>query len=215
MAVALLIDFFPVVQRKIPLVMTSIHVIIVNIFYRNCNSDSDSDKTGFWIYYPLICCLCFLWELFFIMKYYNKICTYVASKSRIRMALVSSVVSLSMFICVSYYIEIGRPFSCLFQYNHAVAAIIFCIGIMFLVSFSVYEHYSWGVYKSILPVSVFISDEYVDPSNILSLNTTEVSPQLHALLDDRELSGSKSDTYSNSYYDTETGDRFPILTTAD
>lgn len=130
-------------------------VMTVNIFYTDCsNSSNPSYAIGFWIYFPLLCLMCLILETLSTIKRFSQLYSHKRLKSRMLIGICSILISLATFCSTSYFIETGRPFSCVFEYNHYVALITFCIDIFILVVFSMYEHYYWGVVQSLLPMYI-------------------------------------------------------------
>jgi hypothetical protein len=54
----------------------------------------------------------------------------------------------------SYYIESGRPFVCVFSYDHIFAEGLFSVSIAILLIFSLIEHYKFGKIESLLPTTI-------------------------------------------------------------
>ena len=54
-------DILTTMIHKIPVFILSVHLAIVSEVYDVCNNSSEQ-KTLFWVYYPFMCVLCFLWE---------------------------------------------------------------------------------------------------------------------------------------------------------
>ena len=130
-------------------------ILIVNIFYTDCSNSNDPVYTiGFWVYFPLLCLICLILETFSTIKRFSHLYSHKPLKSRICVGVCSIFITLVTFCSTSYFIETGRPFSCVFEYNHLLASIIFCVDIIVLVTFSMYEYYCWGVVRSLLPMYI-------------------------------------------------------------
>ena len=137
-------------KEKVPLVFLSLHSLISNILYspnfvndtiqtvsllQNITSpyeyhpekDRDSLEHIFWVFYPLMCCLCFGWEFFHSFHVYKLRHPHYHTSHRNQYAIWSSVMSVCTFIIGSYYLNNGRPFSRFFKYNYMIATILFYI----------------------------------------------------------------------------------------
>ena len=69
-----LINCLKIMERKIPFIPLAIQFAIVNNAYSQCTyPGNDTYRIGFWIYFPLLCLLCFIWESFHAWTFYNKI----------------------------------------------------------------------------------------------------------------------------------------------
>lgn len=145
-------DLFDVIRNKVPLLTFFIQMMIVNIFYRECASEEQ--KIGFWIYFPILCLACLLWELGYTIRFFSHTYSHKSLKSRICFGIFSSFISVCTFCTASYYVEAGKPFSCIYPYNKTVAPILFYVTISIVILLSMYEHYKWGVIKSLLPFTV-------------------------------------------------------------
>ena len=144
-------------KEKVPLAFLSIHSLISNIlyspkfindtmntvsFYDNKSSqyiyhpeeDIDSLRSVFWVYYPILCSLCFAWEFFHSFHTYKIRHTQYQAFTRNIYAVLSSFISVLTFIFVSYYINNGRPFSRIFDYNYMIATVLFYLwgGILWI-----------------------------------------------------------------------------------
>ena len=74
---------------------------------------------------------------------YHRIYPHRQQKERICYTILSTFISLWIFVVTSYYIESGVPFSDLFLYNKIIANIIFYIsyGLVGLITYL--EHFKW------------------------------------------------------------------------
>jgi hypothetical protein len=151
----MIFELLDVIRHKIPMLSLFFQVMIVNIFYTDCSKlDDDTYTIGFWIYFPLICLICLILETFSTIKRFSQLYSHKRLKSRICVGVCSILISLSTFCSTSYFIETGRPFSCVFEYNHLIAIIAFCVNIVIIVTFSIFEHYHWGIVRSLLPMYI-------------------------------------------------------------
>lgn len=146
-------EIFDVIRRKVPLMTLFVQMLIVNIFYRECVSD-DGHMIGFWIYFPTLSLACFIWEMANCVRLFSQIYQHKTLKSRIIFGFISSLISTLTFCTASYYVEAGRPFSCIYPYNQVAAPIMFYLTITILVIISLFEHYKWSVIGSLLPMTV-------------------------------------------------------------
>lgn len=162
---------FDVVRHKVPLLSLFVQMLIVNVFYRECVSD-EGHMIGFWIYFPTLSLICFVWELTYAFRLFSQIYQDKTLRSRIGFALISTMTSTLIFCTTSYYVEAGRPFSCIYPYNQIAATTLFYVTISLLILLSLYEHYRWGIIGSLLPMT--IHDRIHDDSTIRSGNFTEI-----------------------------------------
>lgn len=142
-----------VMKRKIPVLILTIHTLIVNTFYKTCEV-SDKAKTGFMIYYPLLCLACLVWEAVHAYRASVKLYSHKSTKNHLWFSVLAASTSLFAFVGYSYYVEGGRPFSCVFNYNDTVAIIVLAVSFLLVTSISCIEHFYWGKIKSFLPLDI-------------------------------------------------------------
>jgi lipoprotein signal peptidase len=88
-------------------------------------------------------------------------------KDIIKYSIVSTSVSLLLFVSIVYYIENGKPFSCFENYSRIIATIFFYLSLFILFIVSYIEHYYWGKLGSELPSELFnMNYNYLDSINI-------------------------------------------------
>lgn len=146
-------EILDVIRRKVPLLTLLIQTFIVNIFYRECVNDPNY-KLWVWIYFPFLCLFCVIWETIYGLRMLAKHYQHKSIRSRIILSIISAILSMSIFFTASYYVEAGRPFSCVSEYNKDIATVLFYTNIGLLLVFSAYEHYKWGVRGSLLPLYI-------------------------------------------------------------
>ena len=151
-------------KEKVPLVFLSINSLIANVLYSeyfindtirtihpsepNITSiyqyhpekDIETLRNIFWVYYPILCCLCFGWEFFHIFCTYQLRHAHYNPCQRNQYAIWSSVMSVLTFIFISYYLNNGRPFSRIFSYNHMIAIVMFYVWSVVLWVYTHVEH---------------------------------------------------------------------------
>ena len=137
-------DILDVIRRKVPLLTLLIQIFIVNIFYIECIGSNDY-KLGTLIYFPILCVFCLIWEIIYTLKIFARVYSHKTLRSRLIFGIFSAILCVCMFCTTSFYIESGKPFSCVFEYNHHVASILFYTNIALVLIFSVFEHYKWGL----------------------------------------------------------------------
>lgn len=140
-----------VVRRKIPTMFIVVQLLIAFIAYNKCNN-SFTTTISMWIYFPILCFSCYMWELGFTLSYYVMKYPYNHDKTVVMMANISSILSLLLFITSSYYFGNGVPFSCVYDHNATIAGLLLCCVCMIIFSFVLYEVYVWGESRSITPV---------------------------------------------------------------
>lgn len=138
-----LFEYTHVVRRKIPLLALCLQLAIANIFYRGCET-YEHYETGFWIYFPTICFLCLVWEIYDAIKTYQKIYNHKSRQSTHIFGFISGFISLWTFATVSYFMANGRSFDCVYVYDNILANILFYTTIILILGFSYIEHYKWG-----------------------------------------------------------------------
>jgi hypothetical protein len=146
-------EFLDIIKRKIPLLTLLIQTMIVNIFFRECISD-ENQIIGFWVYFPILCLFCLVWELIYVLIIFSKDYSHKSLNKRVFFGTITAIISLCTFCTTSYYIEEGRPFSCIFEYNSVVATVLFYSNIVIIIILSLYEHYVWGILEPLLPLYV-------------------------------------------------------------
>jgi len=123
--------------HKIPVFVLSIHLAIVSEVYDVCNNSSEQ-KTLFWVYYPFMCVLCFLWEFLYIYLHIGSKISYVGHKN-ICYSLTNAFISLFSYISTSYYMQDGKPFSCVFDYDKNIATVFFYLSYAIIFTVSTFE----------------------------------------------------------------------------
>lgn len=163
-------------KKKIPILPLTIQLIIVKSVYSGYNpnnttlvlansSDYETYLIAFWAYYPLLCVITGIWEAAHAYSDYKKKYPTRTEKERIGYTILSSMISIWIFIVTCYYIENGVPFSLLFDYNTIAANIIFYMsyGLVSLITYL--EHFKW-------PKLIKVSDLNDNKqSNILTYTT--------------------------------------------
>jgi len=162
-------DTTATIQTKLPLLTLFVHFMIVSIFYRNCDitdTNIHNKRIGFAVYYTLLCVMCVMWEYYCALDFYEKNYSFFTHKSRIMMGILSTIISLMILICSSYYFDMRGPFNCLFEYNNFMSGFLFCYGFLMVIGFSLFERFIWGVYKSVLPTHIDSEEENKNTEHI-------------------------------------------------
>jgi len=141
-----LFEYSHTIRRKIPLLTLCLQLAVANIFYRGCDTEIFSGYyvTGFWIYFPVMCTLCLLWEIFDAINTYQKIYNHKSKRSIRWYGVASGSVSLWTYVSVSYFMGNGRSYDCVFTYDNLTANILFYTTILLVLCFSYIEYYKWG-----------------------------------------------------------------------
>src|SRR5437660_692683 len=132
---AMSFEILDVIRRKVSLLTLLVQTFVVNIFFRECTGD-ENYKLSVWIYFPILGVLCLLWEFLYVLKIFARCYSHKPFRDRAIFGVFSALMSLCIFCTSSYYVEGGRPFSCVFDYNKIVATILFYSNIMLLLIFS-------------------------------------------------------------------------------
>ena len=133
-------------KKKIPILPLTIQLVITNSVYNNKNNVELSYSTyliGFWIYFPLLCLITCIWESFHAYTEYKNKYPQRTHKERVCYTILSTFISLWVFIATSYYINDGIPFSILFEYNTIIANITFYMSYALVSLITYLEHYKW------------------------------------------------------------------------
>ena len=170
-------------KKKIPILPLTIQLIIVKSVYSGFNpnnttlvlsnsSDYETHLIAFWVYYPLLCLITGIWEAAHAYSDYNKKYPNRTKKERIGYTILSSMISIWIFIVTCYYIENGAPFSLLFNYNIIAANIIFYMsyGLVSLITYL--EHFKWPKL-----INVSDSNETEKSSMLACTNVSSVHPE--------------------------------------
>lgn len=143
--------FLKIMKEKVPIFVIGIQTLIANTIYSqtfltdiNINIDKLILINFFWIYFPILCIICGIWEFYNAIDIYKNKNLNIDFKHIIIYSILSTISSIITFIIFSFYINDGRPFIILFNYNYLYVSIIF---------------YSWGIILSILN---FIEQYYYD-----------------------------------------------------
>ena len=130
-------------REKIPILPLLLQFIIVRNVYQD-DSDENLKRTIFWVYYPILCFICLIYEYVYAYSYYTKHYNTHSFKQRLLFSILSSFISLWSFIATSYYIQDGKPFSILFDYNSLVANVIFYLSFGLISLITYLEHFKWS-----------------------------------------------------------------------
>lgn len=152
----ILYEFVNILRRKMPLLALLIHIIVVNIFYSRCEK-TNSYEYLLWSYYTPLTVLALFWEFYHARQTYIRMYKYTSGFSVTLLAIVSTIVSVTTFVTTSYYIEQGKPFSCVLNYNRFYATIVFYSMFLVVFLFGVYEYRRWK------PISTTPLDIQYDP----------------------------------------------------
>lgn len=129
-------------RRKIPVLPLLLQFIIVRNVYQD-DDDIKLKRTIFWCYYPLLCLICFIYELAYAYNIYTKYYDTHSFVNRLYFSMLSSFISLWAFVSTSYYVQDGKPFSLLFNYNSLVANVIFYMSFGLISLITYLEHFKW------------------------------------------------------------------------
>ncbi len=143
LAMIQLFEYTHVVRRKIPLSALCLQLAIANIFYQGCDK-YEHYESGFWIYFPVMCFLCLVWEIFDAIKTYQKIYNHKSRYSTNVFGTISGFISMWTFVSISYFMANGRSFDCVYVYDNLLANILFYVSIFLVLSFSYIEYFKWG-----------------------------------------------------------------------
>ena len=134
--------------KKIPNSCLSLQIIITKHVYTDASLDNDVMNAIFWIYYPSLCVFCILWEFFHAKKEYKDRKWSKCKKNCL--SILSSFISVWIFIATSYFIQDGKPFSILFDYESHIASIIFYMSFLWISIILLIEHKTCNK-KAVIP----------------------------------------------------------------
>jgi len=129
-----IINPLTILRDKIPLFILTVQISITNIAFNECPYSNIS----FFIYFPLLCIFCLIYQGFHSYISYHKIQDL---KKKWLLVICSSLISLISFFAVSYYVPGGKPFSCFFNYNNIISTIVFYLSFCFVYIYSYIEHH--------------------------------------------------------------------------
>ena len=134
--------------KKIPNSCLSLQIIITKHVYTDASLDNDVMNAIFWIYYPSLCVFCILWEFFHAKNEYKDRKWSKCKKNGL--SILSSFISVWIFIATSYFIQDGKPFSILFDYESHIASIIFYMSFLWISIILLIEHKTCNK-KAVIP----------------------------------------------------------------
>ena len=125
-----------IVKNKIPFFILTMHLLTNKYIFENC----PEKPLYFWMYYPFICIICFVWEFWHAWMIYKQ---NYKTGNPLKFSLISSFGSLMAFIAYSIYVPGGVPFSCYFDYDSTACGLIFYMTYTIIYFMSGIEHYYW------------------------------------------------------------------------
>jgi len=147
-----LLNIINSLKNKIPNLFLTIQIFIANSVYKSSTQlDVDTLKTIFYVYYPILCVFCGLWE--YIHSYYNYKKKYPQfnKKKNILFSLLSSFVSIIALVAISFYINNGVPFTLFFEYEHDIGLIVMLFSFCLISLITHLEHLKCNINNTITP----------------------------------------------------------------
>lgn len=141
------VEFFNKLKQKVPCFVLGIHYMITNNVFQACQTKTkeqlDDLKFAFWLYFPSICLLCFLFEIWHACRAYEiTFKNYIQSRKLIFM-IVSCFTNLWIFLVVSLYTTNGAPVTCFWSYSNNLFTVIFIMSIGMLYFICTVEEFYW------------------------------------------------------------------------
>lgn len=133
--------FSTYLSRKIPHVPLAVHFAIVHFVFPQCTTNA---RSIFWGYYPILCTFVLIWEG---ISSYAHFRTVYRGKNRgemILFAILNSFMSVFAFISLTFFLQDGRPMSCIFAYNRDIAFVVFAMCVASIAILTYFEHFWWG-----------------------------------------------------------------------
>lgn len=131
-----------ILREKFPLFVLTIHTTITVHLFQPC-TNTNEQKLYFWIYYPILCLFCFIWEIMHGWVNYTTKYPHGKNKDHIFYTILTGFIGVWSFIVTSYYVNLGLPFKCLFNYDTNLATIIFYSSTLIITLISYTEHLHW------------------------------------------------------------------------
>jgi len=137
------VNFRNYAMRKIPHVIITAYIIIAHSGFKNCPV-GNKYKEAYIATMAVLSILCFAYEFFDAYVEFVKVYNNPTKKSLYGYCILSSLVSLLMFLSLSFVIFNGQPYSCYYPYDDTIALILFCLSVVIVVGVSGLEHYFWN-----------------------------------------------------------------------
>lgn len=133
-------------MRKIPHVIIAAYIIIANSGFGTCPEGAEY-KNAYIATIAVLSVLCFIYEFFDAYVEFKKVYDSPSKKSLYGYCVLSSFISLLMFLSLSFVLFNGQPYSCYYPYDRIIALIVFCLSVVVVVGVSGIEHYFWNKIK--------------------------------------------------------------------
>jgi len=156
-----------IIRDKIPILAILVQIIIVHNCFKICDKD-DIQKMVILIYYPVLLVACAIWETAYAVRTYIKNHPEKPKPLWFFMGSVSGMISTLIFFAFTYYIEDGRPLSCLIVYDKLIADIILYVMIGIALLFSFIE---WFIFCRKTNYLLQNSNVYDLPYDMIKANT--------------------------------------------
>lgn len=158
-----------IIRDKIPILTILVQIIIVHNCFHICDNKQDIQATAILIYYPILLVACAIWETAYAVRIYIKTQPDKPKALWFFMSGVSGMISTLIFFTFTYYVDDGRPLSCIIVYNKLIAGIIFYVMIGITLLFSLIE---WFVFYRKPNYLIENSGVYDLPYDMIKANST-------------------------------------------